>query len=306
MARIQKILAREVLDSRGNPTVEVEAFTKKNSAKAIVPSGASTGAREAVELRDHDSRYKGLGVQNAIHHVREVLAPKIVGRDCTKQEEIDNLMKELDGTINKSKIGANAILAVSMATCRLAAKETGKPLYQYIAGLTKQTEYIMPVPFMNVINGGAHAGNSLEMQEFMIAPIGAKNFTEAARMCSETYHTLKEILKNLYGKQAVNVGDEGGFAPPIKRAEDCLKILRGAINESGYEGQIKIGIDAAATQFCKEGKYHIDGRELDDDQLVEYYEQLCQDYPIISIEDPFNEEAFEGFAKLTKAVGKNV
>ncbi|MFH0978550.1 MAG: phosphopyruvate hydratase [Candidatus Woesearchaeota archaeon] len=306
MAKIKSVKAREVLDSRGNPTVEVQLFSKDNSASAIVPSGASKGAREAVEIRDHDSRFHGNGVRNAIQHINEVIAPKIIGLDCADQEKLDNLMLELDGTSNKSKLGANAILAVSMANCRLASLERKLPLYSHIASLCNETQFVLPVPCMNIINGGAHAGNTLSVQEFMIIPVGAPSFCEAVRMCVETYDTLKQLLRHIYNKSATNVGDEGGFAPPIKRTPDAIKLITGAIKENGYEGKIKIGLDVASTQLFDQGFYHIDGEKLSPEQMVSFYENLCKQFPIVSIEDPFEEESFESFAKLTSAIGNDV
>lgn len=306
MEKIRKIDAFEVLDSRGKPTVEVDIYSKRHHARAIVPSGASKGAREAVEIRDHGSRFHGDGVVNAVHNATDLIAARLLGMDCTRQDEIDLIMNELDGTSNKSKIGANAILGVSMAVARLAAKANKMPLYRYIAKLCGEDKCILPVPCMNVINGGAHAGNTLDFQEFMIIPTHADNFAEAVRMCAEVYHTLKEVIKNLYGKSATNVGDEGGFAPQLTRTEDALKLLMASIRENEYEGRIMIGLDAAASQFYKDGLYELEGQKLTDDKLIEFYESLCSRYPIISIEDPFHEEAFDSFAKLNEAIGKTV
>jgi enolase len=306
MSKIRKITAREVLDSRGNPTVEVEVCTKHHSGRAIVPSGASKGFREAVEIRDHGSRFHGEGVLNAVHNVRDVLAPKLVGLDCRNQDDVDKLMIELDGTANKSKIGANAILGVSMAVARAAAEANEIPLYKHLGALCKEQDYVLPVPCMNVINGGAHAGNHLDVQEFMIMPVGASSFGEAVRMCCETYQTLRTILQHIYGRAAINVGDEGGFAPPIRRTVDVLKIIAGAIRENDYEGKILLGLDMAASQLYHEGVYRIDGQELSYRQLIDYYERICGEFPIASIEDPFEEEAFSSFAELTSALGSKV
>jgi enolase len=306
MEKISNITAREVLDSRGNPTVEVEIFTKRLRASAIVPSGASKGTLEAFEIRDHGSRYLGSGVLNAVHNVRDVIAPKLVEMDCTKQDEIDKIMRELDGTANKSKIGANAILGVSMAVCRIGALSLEIPLYQHIANLYGEKHLVLPVPCMNIINGGAHAGNELDVQEFMLMPTGAPDFHEAVRMCSETYHTLKAVLKHLYGKSSINVGDEGGFAPSIRRTEDAIKILICAIREAGYTGKIQVGMDVAASQLYKENFYQIDGQKFRADEMIGFYEDLCKEFPVASIEDPFHEEAFDSFAKLTAAIGKEV
>ena len=254
MIEIIDIKAREVLDSRGNPTVEVELYTKDFSTRAIVPSGASTGVHEAVELRDEGLRYGGKGVLKAVENVEKRIKPSLLGLDVTQQQFIDVMMGRLDGTPNKSKLGANAILAVSMAVCRAGAKANEMALYEYIAELAG-TKPKMPTPFFNVINGGRHAGNALDIQEFMIAPVGAKSLADAVQMGAEVYHELKKILKKKYGVDAVNVGDEGGFAPPVESNEAPLLLLEEAIKKTGYKGQIKIAMDAAASEFMEDGKY---------------------------------------------------
>lgn len=297
---VLKVKAREVLDSRGNPTVEVDVLTKKGLSRAIVPSGASTGIHEALELRDSGNRYLGKGVLKAVRNVNEIISKKLKGYDVTKQKEIDNLMIELDGTANKSKLGANAILGVSMAAARAAALELGAPLYKYLNKLTKN-KMRMPVPFFNVINGGKHSGNKLEFQEFMIAPIKAKNFSDGLRMGAETYHALKKIIEKSYGKDATAVGDEGGFAPPIERADDALDLIESAIDKAGYTDMIKIAMDAAASEFYR-GGYYFTPKKMSADKLIDYYAKLIESHPIISLEDPFAEDDFTPFKELTNKV----
>jgi enolase len=300
---IKEVYAREILDSRGNPTVEVDVSTfcsdtsKNGFGRASVPSGASTGSNEALELRDKDKRYKGKGVLYAVHNINTILAPEIVGFDVRRQREIDLMMIDLDGTENKSNLGANAILGVSMAVARAAADSLNIPLYQYLGGTNSFT---LPVPTLNILNGGQHAGNDLSIQEFMIQPKGADTFREALRWGTETYHVLGGILKEKYGQGAINVGYEGGYAPPISMTNDALDAIIDAINEAGYtEDEITIGIDAAASSFFKEDKYNIDGELLTPGELVDYYIELVNTYPIILIEDALHEEAFDDFAALT-------
>ncbi len=305
MTEIKDIKAREVLDSRGNPTVEVELFTDSFSCRAIVPSGASTGVHEAVELRDKDKRYGGKGVKKAIENVELRIKPKLIGLNVDQQQFIDIMMTRLDGTPNKAKFGANAILAVSMAVCRAGAKAKNMPLHKYISELAK-TSPKMPTPYFNVINGGQHAGNALDIQEFMIAPVGAKSFSEAVRMGAETYHILKKIIREKYGLDSVNVGDEGGFAPPLKDNEAPLILLEEAIRKAGYTGKIKIAMDAAASEFYEKGKYIFglkQGKEnkvMDGPALASYYLKLIEKYPIISLEDPFDEDDWESWEYLMK------
>ncbi len=301
--QIEKIHAREILDSRGNPTVEVEVHTPYNVGVACVPSGASTGTHEALELRDKDKRYGGKGVLKAVANINGIIAPKLAGMDVTAQRALDMFMLELDGTENKSKLGANAILGVSMAAARAAAEFLELPLYQYLGGVNS---YRLPVPMMNVINGGKHAGSGLAVQEFLILPVGMDNYHEALRAGVETYHMLGKILKEKYGNSATNVGDEGGYAPSIATTREALDAMLDAIDKAGYKGKIKLGMDAAASEFFKNGKYHIDGKDLSRDELVAYYKDIAKNYPLIVLEDPFAEEDWDGFVAITKEIGKNV
>jgi len=294
---IEHIHAREILDSRGNPTIEVDIETETGFGRASVPSGASTGTNEALELRDKDKRYLGKGVTKAVNNVNTIISESILGMDVRDQREIDTTMLELDGTENKSRLGANAILGVSLAVAHAAADSIGISLYRYLGGTNAFT---LPCPTMNVINGGKHAGNELAIQEFMIQPGGAKTFSEALRMGAETYHTLGAILVKKYGNSAVNVGYEGGYAPPLKNTTDALDALMDAIEVAGYNKKITIGLDSAATEFYKDGKYKVDGRKLSSGELIDFYSDLVDSYPILSIEDPFEEESFEDFAQLTK------
>ena len=298
--KITKIKGREVLDSRGNPTLEVEAYCGKISATAIVPSGASTGIYEALELRDKDKRYLGKGVQKAIKKV-QYLSRKLKGFDVTNQKKLDNYIIEIDGTAKKTKLGANSILGVSMACCRLASKCKNKSLYNHLNVLNGNNKPSLPVPFCNVINGGEHAGNELAMQEFMIAPVKAKNFSEATRMVSETYQNLKALIEKKYGKSATAVGDEGGFAPPIAKAEEALELIRRAIDISGYKNKISIAMDPAASEFYlhNNNKYRLH-RDYSPKQLKNYYLSLAKRYDIISIEDPFDQDDFDSFNMLKK------
>lgn len=307
---IQKVLAREILDSRGNPTVEVEVTTDKGVFRSAVPSGASTGVHEACELRDEDKgRYCAKGCLQAVKNVNEVLGPALVGKDETKQEELDKLMCDLDGTKNKSKLGANAILGCSMAISKAAAARLGVPLYQYIAKLAGTKELRLPVPCFNVINGGKHAGNVLPFQEFMIAPVKATSFRDALRMGAEVYHSLKTIIKKKYGQDAVNVGDEGGFAPPIKHIDEPLPILMEAIEKAGHKGKFAICMDCAASEAYDAEKkmYNLTFKNPEPTyvtgaKLQETYVKWASEYPIKSIEDPFNEDNFDEFAAITKAL----
>ena len=304
-AEIVEVKAREVLDSRGNPTVEAEVVLDDGTiGRAIVPSGASTGKFEALELRDGDpSRYKGKGVLKAVENVVEVIAPKIIGMNAFDQVLIDGVMLELDGTENKSRLGANAILAVSMAVARAAAEYLGMPLYRYLGGVSSK---MLPVPFMNVINGGKHADNNLDIQEFMIVPAGAPSFKEALRYGAEVFHTLKKILHERGYVTAV--GDEGGFAPSLESNEEAIKVLMEAIEKAGYEPgkDVYIALDCAASSFYEDGKYSVDGKKMTSQELMEYYEKLIERYPIISIEDPFDEEDWEAFAEFHKRVGDKI
>ncbi|ASJ05469.1 phosphopyruvate hydratase [Thermococcus barossii] len=304
---ITAVVAREILDSRGNPTVEVEVYTPISMGRAAVPSGASTGTHEALELRDGGKRYLGKGVRRAVENVNKIIAPEIVGMDVTWQRDIDSLLLELDGTENKSNLGANAMLGVSLAVAKAAANALGLPLYQYIGGTNA---YVMPVPMSNVINGGVHAGNELDFQEFMIMPVGADSFREAIRWVSETYHVLKGVIAERYGKNAINVGDEGGFAPPMKEVTEPLEVLIKAIEEAGYRpgDEIAFALDAASSEFFHpdKGKYVVGGKEYDRGELLELYRELVSSYPIVSIEDPFHEEDWEGFVLITKELGSKI
>ncbi|XP_072036183.1 alpha-enolase-like [Amphiura filiformis] len=307
MAAITKIHAREIFDSRGNPTVEVDLTTSKGAFRAAVPSGASTGIHEALELRDNDkARFLGKGVLKAVSNINDIIAPKILGKDVTQQGDCDKLMLELDGTENKSKLGANAILGVSLAVCKAGAAHNGIPLYRHIANLAGNKEVIVPVPAFNVINGGSHAGNKLAMQEFMLLPTGAANFPEAMRIGAEIYQNLKKVIKEKYGQDATNVGDEGGFAPNILDNRECLELLKTAIAKAGYTDKVKIGMDVAASEFCKEGpKYDLDFKNKDSDpakwltgdQLADVYRGFVKDYPVVSIEDAFDQDDWDSWTK---------
>ncbi|KAM9414350.1 beta-enolase [Pholidichthys leucotaenia] len=305
---ISKIHAREILDSRGNPTVEVDLWTAKGLFRAAVPSGASTGVHEALELRDGDkSRYLGKGTLKAVDHVNKEIAPKLIKKNFSvvDQEKIDNFMLELDGTENKSKFGANAILGVSLAVCKAGAVEKGVPLYRHVADLAGKKDVILPVPAFNVINGGSHAGNRLAMQEFMILPVGAANFHEAMRIGAEVYHNLKNVIKAKYGKDATNVGDEGGFAPNILENHEALELVKVAINEAGYPDKVVIGMDVAASEFFRDGKYDLNfkypemSKPMSGDHLGELYRTFIMGYPIQSIEDPFDQDDWEQWTKFT-------
>lgn len=309
LRKIKKIHAREVLDSRGNPTVEVEMTTDNHTAKAIVPSGASTGAHEALELRDGGTRYLGKGVQKAIDNVNNVIAPALIGEDVYAQKKIDQKMLEIDGTHNKAKLGANAILGVSMAAVRVSAQERNLQLFERYSELAQYQGIntparLLPTPMMNVINGGMHADSGLEIQEFMIMPTGAKSFREALQMGAEVFQILKKILKNK--GMVTAVGDEGGFAPRLENNEIALITLTEAIAEAGYTGKIELALDCAASEFYKDGFYKIGGSLLTAENLIGYYEKLIQKYPIVSIEDPFAEDDFPAWQSFTSLLGKQV
>ena len=294
------VRGRWVLDSRGNPTVEADVATTGGGwGTAAVPAGASKGAHEALELREGGKRFQGKGVEKAVANVNEVIAKRVVGMDARDQAGVDRAMIELDGTPNKSRLGANAILAVSLATAKAAASTYGMPLFEYLGGKLAR---VLPTPLMNVINGGKHAGNELSIQEFMIVPVGADRFSEALRVACEVYYSLREVLLSRYGKSAVNVGDEGGFAPPMRESREALNALVEAIKRAGYEpgSDVALAIDAAASNFHSGGRYRIDGRELARDELIDYYLELVSEYPIVSVEDPLEEEDFEGFRTVTE------
>jgi len=304
---IEEIFAREILDSRGNPTIEVEVYLEDGSmGRSAVPSGASTGAFEAVELRDEDEdRYLGKGVLTAVENVNEIIAPEIEGMNALDQTAIDTVMIELDDTDNKEKLGANAILGVSMAVAHAAAESLGIPLFQYIGGVNGK---ILPTPMMNILNGGKHADNNVDIQEFMIMPIGADNFRDAVRICSEIFHNLKKVLKEKGLNTAV--GDEGGFAPNLSSNEEAIQVIMEAIKKTGYDSDhdVKIALDVAATEFFHEAskKYHFEGTEKTSQEMVEYYEMLIEKYPIISIEDGLAEDDWDSWKLLTDRVGKKV
>ena len=308
MTTIIDVHGRQVLDSRGNPTVEVEVHLESGAGgRAIVPSGASTGTREAVELRDGDpGKYLGKGVTKAVRNVNRVIGPKIIGFDATEQALIDKVLIELDGTENKGKLGANAILGVSLAVARAAAEGCGLPLYRYLGGVGART---LPVPMMNILNGGSHADNNVDIQEFMVMPVGAKSFSEALRMGVETFHHLKKVLK---GKGLnTNVGDEGGFAPLLRSNAEAIEVILEAIGKAGYRPGKEIGIalDAAASEFREKGKYVFrksDGSKRSADGMVKFYEGLCRQYPIFSVEDGFAEDDWRGWKMFTQAMGKKI
>ncbi|KAF9158846.1 phosphopyruvate hydratase [Actinomortierella ambigua] len=311
---IQKIHARQIFDSRGNPTVEVEVTTAKGIFRADVPSGASTGIHEALELRDGDkTAYVGKGVLKAVENVNKHLGPALIAAniDVTNQTAIDEFLIAQDGTTNKSKYGANAILGISMAALKAGAAEKGVALYRHIADLAGHAgkKIVLPVPAMNVINGGSHAGNRLAMQEFMILPTGAESFAEAMKIGSEVYHALKAVIKKKYGQDATNVGDEGGFAPNIQDNDEGLKLLIAAIENAGYTGKVKIGMDVAASEFYRESKYDLDFKNADSkpadwlsgEELAKVYKKFTEDYPIVSIEDPFDQDDWSAWTHLTGA-----
>jgi enolase len=305
MSEIIYIKGREILDSRGNPTVEADVHLESGVvARAAVPSGASTGEREAIELRDGDkARYGGKGTLTAVKNIDDVIADELIGLESTHQNRLDRIMLKLDGTPNKAKLGANAILAVSMAVARASAVELDIPLYRYLGGVNA---YILPVPMSNIINGGAHADNNVDIQEFMVMPLGAASVREAVRMNAETFHALKGIL-NKRGL-ATGVGDEGGFAPDLSSNEEALQVIVEAIEKAGYVPgkDIFIALDAAASSFWKEGKYAFEGRLMGSDEMIGYYEKIVEKYPIVSLEDGLAENDWDGWKKLNAALGKRI
>ena len=300
---IERVHARQVLDSRGNPTVEAEVTTGSGFGRAIVPSGASTGTYEAVELRDGGKEWMGKGVGRAVAAVNEEIGRALVGRDATRQEELDQLMCDLDGTKEKSALGANAILAVSMAVARAAAASVDLPLYRYLGGPAAR---MLPVPCLNVLNGGAHAANSVDIQEFMLVPAGLPSFSEALRAGVETYHALKRVLAGR--GLSTNVGDEGGFAPNLATNEEALELLITAIEQAGYRPgeDVALALDVAATEFHREGSYQLEGRSLVAGEMVDYLSDLSERYPLVSIEDGMSEEDWAGWESLTEVVGGRV
>ena len=301
MSKIKDVIARWVLDSRGNPTVEVDVYLDNGvMGRATVPSGASTGVREAVELRDGDDKFMGLGVDMAVNNVMNTIRPALIGMEAQDQEKIDNLMIQLDGTKNKSKLGANAILGVSLAVLKASAKDAGEELYEYVGD-----KYSLPTAMMNILNGGAHADNSLDFQEYMIIHI-RDTMKERIRVGSEVFHTLKKFLKEK--GYSTNVGDEGGFAPNLKSNEEGFLFIMEAIKRAGYVPgkDVAIAIDVAASEFYKDGKYEIDGKRLDTQELIDFYQELINKYPIISIEDPVDENDWEGFKLITDKLGDKI
>lgn len=317
---VRKINAREILDSRGNPTVEVEVTVgegviglKGYTGRAMVPSGASTGKFEAVELRDREKRFRGLGVKKAVENVNTILSDAIVGENALIQAQIDRILREADGTVNKEKLGANAILGVSLAVARASAKALGIPLYHYLGGCNARR---LPVPMMNILNGGRHADNTVDFQEFMIMPTGASSFREGLEMCTETYHTLKEILKEKSLSTAV--GDEGGFAPDLRDTEEAFEFLMKAVEKAGYQPgkHICFAMDAASSELYQEqkdvyyfpGESKVTGRKVERDtaEMIDYYRELTERFPILSIEDGLQEDDFEGWKKLTEAIGRRI
>ena len=303
---IKEVRAMEILDSRGNPTVQAEVLTQEAYGRAMVPSGASTGKYEAVELRDKDpKRFHGRGVKQAISNILTIIAPAIIGMDAREQQAIDEKLRKLDGTPHKSRLGANAILGVSLAVAKSAADTGIKHLFEYLA---PRDEYILPVPMMNIINGGVHAGNQLAIQEFMIMPLNFGNFHRALRAGIEVYHTLGQVLKQKYGPVGVNLGDEGGFAPPMKETREALNAIIAAIEQEGYTPGKEIGlaIDAAANEFFDKDQYSIDSHTFSSGGLFDYYRELTKEYPLISIEDPFDESDFDSFSKITQSIGQSV
>ncbi len=305
MASIEAIGAREILDSRGNPTVEVEVVLEDGTfERAAVPSGASTGAFEAVERRDGDKgRYQGKGVQDAVDAVNEIIAPELIDEDASDQRRIDEIMIELDGTPNKGKLGANAILGVSLAVAKAAAESAGLPLYRYLGG---PNAHILPVPMMNILNGGSHADTNVDIQEFMIAPLGAPTFREALRWGAEVYHTLKAVIKER--GLSTGLGDEGGFAPNLSSNAAALDLIIEAIEKAGFKpgADVALALDVASSEFFKDGLYQFEGEGRSTDYMVSYYEKLIRDYPLVSIEDPLSEDEWDAWTALTAEIGNRV
>lgn len=304
MAIIEALGAREILDSRGNPTVEVEVLLEDGTAaRAAVPSGASTGAFEAVELRDGGKRYLGKGVEKAIKNIHDIIAPEVLGLDAQDQRLVDETMIELDGTKNKAKLGANAILGVSLAVAKASAESADLSLFKYVGG---NNAHILPVPMMNILNGGAHADTNVDIQEFMIAPIGADSFKESLRWGAEIYHSLKSVLKKR--GLATSIGDEGGFAPNLESNRAALDLILEAIDGAGFKAgkEIALAMDVAATEFYENGKYSFEGKQLSSAEMIAYYAGLVSSYPLVSIEDPLNEDDWDGWAAITKELGSKV
>ena len=308
MFKISSIKGREILDSRGNPTVEVDVCTKNGIFRAMTPSGASAGKHEALELRDKDmNRYLGKGTKKAVENINKKIAPKLIGMDCRQQEIIDNIMLKLDGTENKDKLGANAILPISMAVTKAAAAAKQIPLYAYIGELFGVSPYKIPVPMCNVINGGKHAGQENSLQEHMLMPTGATNFTEGIQMISESYHYLAKLLKKKLGSSGILIGDEGGFAPPkITNVDDRLEIMLQAVENAGYNDLMKIALDPASSEFFYNGTYKIGEKSFSGGEMVDFYVNLCKKYPIISIEDGLGEDDWSSWIEMTKKLGATI
>ena len=309
--KITKIKSRWILDSRGNPTVETDVFAGKIYSRAAVPSGASTGVLEALELRDGGKAFSGKHVSKAISNVNDIIGKRLVGFDVREQKKIDDEMIRLDGTENKSRLGANAILSVSLAAAKLAAKLSETPLFVYLHNLAynkTREDFLLPLPCCNIINGGEHAGNNIAIQEFMVLPIGAISFSQAIQNVAEVYQTLKKLLAKKYGPSAINVGDEGGFAPNLSLTSEAVDIIIEAIETAGFliGTDFVLGMDAAASEFFEDRSYNIDGKKLAEEELLEYYMDLIHDYPFKSIEDPFNEEDFRNFSNITAKVDKSI
>ncbi|MFW9998838.1 MAG: phosphopyruvate hydratase [Candidatus Hodarchaeota archaeon] len=309
--KITKIKSRWILDSRGNPTVESEVFAGKLHSRAAVPSGASTGVSEALELRDGGKSFMGKHVLKAVTNVNEILGKKLIGFDVREQTKIDEEMISIDGTENKSNLGANAILSVSLAIAKLASQLSEVPLFVHLYNIAyKKTrnDYLLPLPCCNIINGGEHAGNNLSIQEFMVLPVGAKSFSQAIQNVAEVYQTLKKLLGKRYGPSAINVGDEGGFAPNLSFTSEAVEIIVEAIETAGFliGTDFVLGMDAAASEFFEEGSYNIDGKKLSEEELLEYYMDLIHEYPFKSIEDPFDEKDFRNFSNITAKVDKSI
>ncbi len=303
MYDIGSIKAREIIDSRGNPTVEAIVETSCGVGKAAVPSGASTGSREALELRDGGERYRGKGVLTAVNNIENQIADALIGIDIRDQSKIDRTMLDLDGTDDKSGLGANAILAVSLASARAAASSLDLPLYRYLG---RPNDYVLPVPFMNVLNGGEHAGNDLDIQEYMIAPTIADSYSEALRKGVEIYHKLGEIIEVEYGPSATNIGDEGGYAPPLEDPFKPFDLISDAIEEAGYWGEVHLALDAAASEFYQNGSYKFAGEDFSSDDMIDFYRELLDKYPIISFEDPLSEDDWSGFIEMTNRMGSDI
>jgi len=314
MSSITSLKAREIIDSRGNPTIEVELKTEKDVFLSSVPSGASKGIYEATELRDNDKkRFNGKGVLKAVENVNKIISKNLLGKNPENQKEIDELLIKLDGTKNKSNLGANAILGTSMCVCRAGAKSKNLQLYEYIAELVGSKKFVLPIPSFNIINGGKHAGNRLSIQEFMIFPLGAENFKEAVRIGCEIFYSLKEIIKKEYGLSAVNVGDEGGFAPDLEKTEEALDLIKKAIEKTDHKNKVKIAIDSAASEFFINRKYSLNFKnekkkkdEKTGEEMISFYKEIIKNYDIISIEDPFEQNDWESYMKFTKEEGENI